>query len=133
MGEQPTPLCRNYHHSSNATTTMQWVAAMRSAGDGAILCRARQMLKSSQQKGNTVWWYFFTHTPIKTLNFPDTQYEGAFHGGEVPFVFGDGFELSSDAERALSKAMGCYWINFSATGNPNEGPSNCAAELSLHK
>merc|ERR1740121_2961381 len=57
--------------------------------------------------------------------------EGAFHGAEVPFVFGDSFELSSDGERLLSRIMGCYWINFAATGNPNEGPTACAKELSL--
>jgi len=27
---------------------------------------------------------------------------GAFHGAEVPFVFGDGFELSSDGEVAAA-------------------------------
>jgi hypothetical protein len=40
----------------------------------------------------------------------------------VPFVFGYPPELSSDGERALSKAMGCYWLNFASTGDPNSGP-----------
>lgn len=26
-------------------------------------------------------------------------------------------------ERMLSQAMGCYWTNFAATGDPNQGPS----------
>lgn len=39
----------------------------------------------------------------------------------MPFVFGDVFELSSDGERHLSAAMGCYWTNFAATNNPNIG------------
>ena len=43
-------------------------------------------------------------------------------GAEVPFVFGDPFELSSDAERNLSRNMGCFWVNFASTGNPNVGP-----------
>lgn len=50
---------------------------------------------------------------------------GAFHGAEVPFVFGFPRELSSDGERALSKAMGCYWVNFASTGDPNFGPTSC--------
>merc|ERR1712139_85288 len=77
------------------------------------------------------WWYYFTHTPNRSLNMGDTKYYGAFHGADVPFVWGDQFELNGDAERALSRAMGCYWINFAATGNPNEGPTGCAAALSL--
>ena len=48
-------------------------------------------------------------------------YEGAFHGAEVPFVFGDQFELTTEVERAASRAMGCWWTNFAATGNPNLG------------
>lgn len=31
-----------------------------------------------------------------------------------------GFELKSDGERALSRAMGCYWTNFATSGNPNK-------------
>ena len=46
---------------------------------------------------------------------------GAFHGAEVPFVFGYPKELSSDGERTLSKTMGCYWTNFAETGDPNKG------------
>merc|ERR1712060_669940 len=56
---------------------------------------------------------------------------GAFHGAEVPFVWGDEFEIVGHGEKRLSDAMGCYWMNFAATGDPNEGPSDCAAELSL--
>lgn len=59
------------------------------------------------------------------------KYEGAFHGADVPFVFGDDFELSNDGERQLSRAMGCYWTNFATTGNPNTGPSACAVNMGL--
>jgi len=27
--------------------------------------------------------------------------------------------------------MGCYWANFAATGNPNNGTSGCQATLNL--
>ena len=46
---------------------------------------------------------------------------GAFHGAEVPFVFGVAPELKTDGERALSRAMGCYWRNFVHRGDPNPG------------
>ena len=55
--------------------------------------------------------------------------QGAFHGSEVPFVFGDLFELSSSGERAASAAMGCWWRNFAASADPNNGA--CVRALSL--
>ena len=134
--EQPAPLCMDEHHPDHhhqSPTSKQWQAAMRAAGDGAILCRSREMLATASALGNQVYWYFFTATPIYSANWPagSMPYEGAFHGSEVPFVFGDGFELSSGGERSLSAAMGCYWANFASSGNPNNGPSGCAAHLKL--
>ncbi|KAH8075968.1 carboxylic ester hydrolase [Aureococcus anophagefferens] len=57
----------------------------------------------------------------------DMQFLGSFHGAEVPFVFGDAFELRSDAEKKVAAAMGCYWTSFAATGDPNGAP--CAKDL----
>jgi len=135
--EQPAPLCRSQHYGPGPTppplpTSQAWQAAMRSAGDAAIMCRTRQLLQAHHE-GNQGWWYFFTATPIFTINegVEDLPYMGAFHGAEVPFVFGDPFEVSSEGEKHLSQAMGCYWANFAATGNPNSGPSGCATALSL--
>lgn len=45
---------------------------------------------------------------------------GAFHGAEIPFVFGYPAELGTEAEVKLSKTMGCYWSNFAHTGDPNK-------------
>jgi carboxylesterase type B len=129
--EEPTPLCKM--GPRNMSTTLHWVAAMRSAGDQAITCRMREVLRKGQELGSNVWWYYFTHTPLYSMNSPQTEYLGAFHGAEVPFVFGDGFELRSDAEKKLSEAMGCYWTNFADTGNPNHGDSGCAEKLALPK
>jgi len=135
MVEQPAPLCRQRGPGSHTpgSTSRWWQAAMRSAGDDAILCRTRELLRATHQAGNRVWWYYFTATPIYSINEDPAElpYMGAFHGADVPYVFGDNFELRSDGERALSRAMGCYWVNFAATGNPNEGPSGCAAGLAL--
>lgn len=128
--DQPAPLCRSPIRPGQPTSRA-WQAAMRSAGDNAILCRTRELLQSARGRGNRAWWYQFIATPIFSVNSDDLQYLGAFHGAELPFVFGDDFELSSTGERRLSRAMGCYWINFAATGNPNRGPSGCALSQSL--
>jgi carboxylesterase type B len=134
--EQPAPLCMKRRSGStivSSNTTRAWQAAMRSAGDSAILCRTRELLRAAEKQGNKVWWYYFIATPIFTVNSPSAQlkYLGAFHGADVPFVFEDGFELSSDGERALSSSMGCYWVSFADTGNPNQGAGGCAKALSL--
>lgn len=137
--EQPAPLCRNYQRPgeqpSPVNTSKYWQSAMRSAGDDAILCRTRELLRASQSNGGMSWWYYFTATPIRSVNEDsrDLPYMGAFHGADVPFVWGDTFELSSDGERTLSTAMGCYWTNFAITGDPNRGPDDCTAKLSLPK
>ena len=61
------------------------------------------------------------------MNMDDLPYMGSFHGAEVPFVFGYPAELSSAGERWLSKTMGCYWVNFASTGDPNFGPASKSA------
>ena len=96
-----------------------------------MVCPTREMLSASAALGNSVFWYFFVATPIHSVNMEDLEYYGSFHGAEVPFVFGDQFELSSSGERALSKAIGCFWTNFAASGDPNQGPGNCAKHLKL--
>ena len=116
-----------------AVPSIHWAGAMRSVGDSAILCRARDLLAAARKQGAPAWWYLFTATPIASVNVPsaDLRQIGAFHGAEVPFVFGDVFELSSDGERHLSAAMGCYWTNFATTSNPNVGVGNCTTKLAL--
>jgi para-nitrobenzyl esterase len=128
----PAPLCFDAA-SRGESTSLHWQAAMRSAGDGAILCRSREMLAAAGSLGNPVYWYFFTATPIWSANWPagSMPFVGAFHGAEVPFVFGDAFELGSDGERDLSEALGCYWSNFAVSGDPNHGLSGCSARLKL--
>lgn len=113
---QPAPLCES--RGLPGPTSEWWQKAMRAAGDAAILCRTREILLTSSQ----AFWYEFRATPIYSVNMFDLAYMGAFHGAEVPFVFGDDFELSSDGEHMLSNVMGCFWTNFAATGDPNNGP-----------
>jgi carboxylesterase type B len=98
-------------------------AAMRSAGDYAISCRVRQASHALARRGHRVWEYQFRATPTFSLNYLNISELGAFHGAEVPFVFGDAFELKTDAERKLSAAMGCLWRNFAWSGDPNHGPN----------
>ena len=126
--ELPTPKCQG-----GPNTSTQWLAAMRAAGDAAIGCRSRELLIAAATARSSAWRYLFKIAPRRSVNWPATSliYEGAFHGAEVPFVFGDQFELSNAGERAASLAMGCWWRNFAATGDPNTGPTGCTQAYNL--
>lgn len=62
--------------------------------------------------------YYFSYVPE---NLRDTE-PGVPHGGEIPFVFGTGDieykDQFTDADRAISKAVGDYWFEFARSGTP---------------
>jgi carboxylesterase type B len=115
-----------------------WTAAMRSAGDIAIRCPARLLAKRIAAQAAAIgaspqaFVYLFSMVPKYSMNYnltkPPIGKYGAFHGAEVPFVFGDSWELVTDEERGLSKAMGCFWATFAQTGDPNRnsGSGRCS-------
>ena len=69
-----------------------------------------------------VWGYIYTH---RYENDPTLTVAGAFHGAELPFVFGspqlifDGPYTPSVAEYAFTAQMMGYWSRFVKTGDPN--------------
>jgi len=70
----------------------------------------------SQRKGTgKAYLYYFDHRAAAS---PD----GASHGTEIPFVFGNpvaGAPPPTEAEKALSELMSSYWVNFAKNGDPN--------------
>lgn len=74
---------------------------------------ARAMARAGQRN---VYLYHFTHV----IPTPGGRSIGAFHSGEIPFVFGSDLGWphgKHDSE--LRKAISGYWVHFAATGNPN--------------
>ncbi len=96
-----------------------WNSYLKSRGQGRF---AWTMSTWARQMGNVTsnaWLYHFTHVPP----IPDADRYGAYHAGEIVYVF-DNLDLSSFAEvresdRKLAAAMAQYWVNFAATGDPN--------------
>lgn len=80
-------------------------------------CPTRIAVRAMNQAGQRAYRYQFTRVP------PGGDKLGAFHGAEISYVFGNRLAwLPRDqADEALSRAMGDYWIRFAATGNPNGG------------
>ncbi len=99
-------------------------AAQAVIGDFVMWCPARSAAKALATQGHDVFLYDFVHQPAESINWPTgTHNLGAFHGAEVPFVFGDTFELVG-GEVNLSVAMATYWTNMASSGDPNvwKGP-----------
>lgn len=124
--QQPTPPCNNGQHKGGFTSeqAMYYNAAMRSAGDQAIRCPTQKL--ANVGTGNT-FVYRFAITPKFSFNFPNTTIEGAFHGSEIPFVFGFSEELVGPGEMDVSSLMGCFWRSFAKHGDPNK--ENCSTSL----
>jgi para-nitrobenzyl esterase len=78
---------------------------------------ARLQSRTSKDK---VFVYYFAHRP----QYPDTprfKDFGASHGSEMAFVFGNFAKTmpATAADKAVSKEVSSYWVNFARTGNPN--------------
>ena len=66
------------------------------------------------------WTYYFT----RAIPWPPFPQYGAFHTGEVPYVFGTTDRLDrpwQQKDHDVSALMMGYWVNFVTSGNPN-GP-----------
>eukprot|EP00040_Diaphanoeca_grandis_P018599 m.97852 g.97852 ORF g.97852 m.97852 type:complete len:660 (+) comp27016_c0_seq1:1025-3004(+) len=132
---QPVPQCA--HHASSSApstpTSSSWQIAARAAGDSTITCRTRELLKHVGTTGGRAFWYHFRITPLFSVNVEASRMEsmGAFHGAEVPFVFGVPIEVTGEGERNASRAMGCWWVNFATTGDPNNGPCTTTTDQAV--
>lgn len=74
---------------------------------------ARAMAKAGQRN---VYFYYFNHV----VPTPGGQVLGAFHTGEIPFVFGSDVGWPHGPyDVGLRNAISGYWVQFAATGNPN--------------
>ncbi|MEO0606957.1 MAG: carboxylesterase family protein [Pseudomonadota bacterium] len=85
-------------------------------GDDLFGVHMRFLGRANWLSGMPTYLYHFTRVPPSK-----TQTIGAFHAAEIFFVFGSHSPLSglTEADEALTEAMGKYWTNFAKTGDPN--------------
>ncbi|WP_236787616.1 carboxylesterase/lipase family protein [Amycolatopsis sp. GM8] len=74
------------------------------------------------------WYYrFLRRPPIPSdADLVERDFAGAFHGGEVPYVFGtfDAWKWDwTDEDRALSAALMHAWVDFARDGDPGAWPA----------
>ncbi|NND67032.1 MAG: carboxylesterase family protein [Halioglobus sp.] len=68
----------------------------------------------NEEAGQPAWLYYFTHVPGTAFG----AQLGAYHGAEIPYVFGNGVPDNA-ADRRVHELMRAYWVNFASNGDPN--------------
>jgi para-nitrobenzyl esterase len=97
------------------------VPALRK-NSGRDRARVSLYLWATQQTGasNTVYTYYFD----RSIPWPEHPEFGAFHSGELPYMFNNLHLLDRPWEaidHTIADQMSSYWTNFAKTGDPN-GP-----------
>jgi para-nitrobenzyl esterase len=99
-------------------------ALARSLGIGAFVAPARRLAALMARHGGRAYLYHFTKRRPGAVG----QRLGAFHGAEIPYVFGNLAERTipgfgaigvDERDRALSRQLMGYWGRFAAAGDPN--------------
>ena len=113
-GEKADAFLSYYSASSDAD-----VAALRTMS-GRDRARVSLHLWGGTQRemSDAVYTYFFD----RAIPWPDHPEFGAFHTGEVPYIFDNLRVLDRPWEavdHTVADRMSMYWVNFAKTGDPN--------------
>ena len=88
-------------------------------GDFMFVAPARYVASSMRRVKAPAYLYHFAHPPAGMTG----RSFGAHHGAEVAYVLGNlelaGGDASANDEE-IASALGAYWVQFAATGNPNK-------------
>jgi para-nitrobenzyl esterase len=108
------PLVRAQYPASDTAMAERQLFALTT--DQEFGAPARALTRAAARRGDGAYLYYFTHV------IPTSQGArlGAFHTGEMPFVFGSepGWPHGAGDARLRDVVSG-YWVQFVATGNPN--------------
>ena len=95
-------------------------AQVRSARDGALVALQQLASQRAATAKTPAFLYYFEHA----IPWPEHPQYGAFHTGEVPYVFGNLALLErpwTAVDRTLAETASSYWVRFATAGDPN-GP-----------
>jgi para-nitrobenzyl esterase len=84
-----------------------------------FVCPSIKLASYVSRAGGKSWMYVFA----RQRDGERAAAMGAYHGAELPYVFGmhDEWLPTAAEDRKLSMLMMQYWANFIRTGNPNGG------------
>ena len=82
------------------------------------VCPSLVLAKEASKLNHNAWVYHFTRQREGDL----AATMGAYHGAELPYIFDthDDWLPTVEADHRLTNIMQTYWVNFAATGNPNQ-------------
>jgi para-nitrobenzyl esterase len=114
-GDHADQMLKIYPAASDEEAVRSFYSAYRDQAFGwEMRTWARMATKTGHQPA---YLYYFSHRPPG----PQSEKLRAFHAAEIAYVFGM-FPWPfpwEESDRKLSDAIGSYWVNFAATGNPN--------------
>jgi para-nitrobenzyl esterase len=126
LGAQTEAALRLYPGGSPET---EEASARALGGDLTIIHPTWAWIEAQKATGKAeVFRFRFDRAPLTPKGWfgeRDSRSAGAFHAGEILYVFDNlhAFPwLISDADRALAELASSYWVNFVKTGDPN-GPN----------
>ena len=114
-GAHAGPVLAAYPHATDAQASL---ASKLLATDATFAWNGYTWARLQAANGPAPVYAYYFHWP--TAQSPD----GSPHGAEVALVFGNEDARRTawtEADRALSRALHGYWVNFARNGNPN-GP-----------
>ena len=114
-GEATSELDSFYPAKSDADVPSAYLNSLR---DVAFTLPMRTWARMTATGRSKAYLYFFTHVPPN----PNSKYLGAYHAGEIAYVFNNlnrQNSLLTEIDSRLAETMMSYWVNFAATGNPN--------------
>jgi para-nitrobenzyl esterase len=122
-GTRATDVLRLFPAANDAAAP---AALARSLGMAAFVAPGRRLAALVARHGVPAYLYHFTKRRPGDVG----ERLGAFHGAEIPYVFGNlaervvpGFGSIGvdERDRLLSQQVIAYWARFAATGDPNGG------------
>ena len=113
-GDQAAAFLKLYPAASDADVPRAQKTAARDRARVSMDIWADEQMKVSKR----VYTYYFD----RAIPWPAHPEFGAFHTGEVPYVFNTLARLNrpwEPADLTLAEAMSSYWANFGKKGDPN--------------
>jgi para-nitrobenzyl esterase len=91
------------------------VAVIQLASDATFIKESRFIARTHATAKQKTYRYEFAHGTKQGF----LRALGAHHGSELAFVFQRPAGRNDPVDMKLALAMGRYWVNFAASGNPN--------------